>query len=1117
MKPFKHFNLLKFFYWASCFCAISLTSLAQNQPQVIDIYKESTNSSYPSELTNIGNRLIFNANSSGKGKEPHLSDGTAAGTFLVRDIFVGTNTSNAREFTALQIGNKTYAYYFANNQGNSGALFSTNIANGFTSFIANVNPSNSASSTPGAGNGQFLVNVNGTLFFSGQDPLGRQELFKSDGTTAGTVLVKDINTNKIGGFTMPSNPEKLTNINGRLFFTADADFTGGAAPVNRELWVSDGTAAGTYLVKDIYTGGSSNPNNLVLKDGLCYFFAYDGFNMSLWSSDGTTAGTRKVWLPSGVKIDRSAGLVVANNLLYFVATDATRGKELWYSDGQVMMPTDVYPGAQSSNPHHLTNVGGVCYFVATSSAGAELWKSNGTSTVLVKDIQSGAFGSSPKNLTAVKAQVNGQPTNLLYFTAFTAANGRELWKSDGTSAGTTLVKDLNPSATSNSSQISEIAAVPLLTNRDEVFMNGFDGDNNIGTELWHTNASTITPPVPRTVPSICGSGAAVVKVDGAIAGQKYRWYLSASGGSVLKESTNHYDNTFTTFVLTASRNYYVSILGADGRSESQRVLVPVNVVALPSFTIDGKTVACPAEVASYTANLDISSASNAYQWNVTNGEIISGAGTNQVMVRWGRDDASSKLTLTVTNAASCEVTVEQSITMKAFAAPPTAISKTRCGNGNVTLTATKADGTTLKAGEKFRWYTAADSDTPLTSTTGTFTVFNLSGSANMYVSFYNGLCESTRVKVTAYALTYLVAPTVDNLNICGTGRLALTASNNAPTNVQYRWYDAPTGGTILQQNTAPEYIVNVSTTTTYYVSVYNEECGLESERTALTVTHAPLNGGIIEQNQVIQVGYRPALILSKEDASGGFGYVSYSWQSSEDGIVWQTLSWAEDRDYRPGILTQTTYFRRVASSAECGSVESNMIKIDVVPRLKVPTFESELKTIAGNQVVQLTWINNDDRTDGYYLEKGDGTTFNTLATLTVSEQDYVDSESASGGKVYYRLRAFKGSLVSRYVEIAVAVNGAEPLGGAEATVGTQTLIYPNPVGELANIKVNLPENGQGTMILRNNAGKAVLQYPFSKTSNNEVFTLQLAAVKSGIYWLEIIIKDKKITKRIIKK
>src|SRR5262249_57347400 len=88
-----------------------------------------------------------------------------------------------------------------------------------------------------------LTKVNGRVFLSAEDATQGRELWKSDGTAAGTVLVKDIYSGNAS-----SSPQNLTNVNGTLFFTAD-DGTHG-----QELWQSNGTTAGTILVKDIYPG-----------------------------------------------------------------------------------------------------------------------------------------------------------------------------------------------------------------------------------------------------------------------------------------------------------------------------------------------------------------------------------------------------------------------------------------------------------------------------------------------------------------------------------------------------------------------------------------------------------------------------------------------------------------------------------------------------------------------------------------------------------------------------------------------------------------------------------------------------------------------------------------------
>src|SRR5689334_21019365 len=66
----------------------------------------------------------------------------------------------------------------------------------------------------GSGPGAFAA-IAGTLFFVADDGTHGFELWRSDGTTAGTAMVKDINP---GG---DSTPSELVNVNGTLFFRAD--------------------------------------------------------------------------------------------------------------------------------------------------------------------------------------------------------------------------------------------------------------------------------------------------------------------------------------------------------------------------------------------------------------------------------------------------------------------------------------------------------------------------------------------------------------------------------------------------------------------------------------------------------------------------------------------------------------------------------------------------------------------------------------------------------------------------------------------------------------------------------------------------------------------------------
>jgi len=142
-----------------------------------------------------------------------------------------------------------------------------------------------------------LTDVNGTLFFAADDGTHGFELWKSDGTSAGTTLVKDIYPGP-GPFDQVSGPGdsmdqlSLTNVSGTLFFFADDGVHG------FELWKSDGTAGGTVIVKDINPGSASSDlqvqGSMLAVNGILYFGANDGTGDALWRSDGTQAGTFKL-------------------------------------------------------------------------------------------------------------------------------------------------------------------------------------------------------------------------------------------------------------------------------------------------------------------------------------------------------------------------------------------------------------------------------------------------------------------------------------------------------------------------------------------------------------------------------------------------------------------------------------------------------------------------------------------------------------------------------------------------------------------------------------------------------------------------------------------------------
>ncbi|MBK9731680.1 MAG: T9SS type A sorting domain-containing protein [Chitinophagaceae bacterium] len=319
----------------------------------------------------------------------------------------------------------------------------------------------------------FLANLNGTILISANDPNNGKELWKTDGTTAGTVLVKDINHGSPG-----SSPYFIADLNGVVLI-------GATDPVNgTELWKTDGTTAGTVLVKDIYAGATGSDPVIISKlNGIVIFKAKDAFHQTeLWKTDGTTAGTVLVKDINTAFFGGSSNPYLigsVNGLLLLSATSSGNGTELWKTDGTTggtVLLRDIFTGTSSADPAFLKDLNGTILFSATDAVnGTELWKTDGTSagTVLVKDINPGTANSSPAFLTSL----NG--TQLLRATS--AVTGTELWKTDGTSAGTVLVKDINPGAATGFPYF-------LATRNGFVYFNA--NDQVHGYELWRTDGTT---------------------------------------------------------------------------------------------------------------------------------------------------------------------------------------------------------------------------------------------------------------------------------------------------------------------------------------------------------------------------------------------------------------------------------------------------------------------------------------------------------------------------------------------------------------------------------------------------------------------------------------------------
>ncbi|WP_026231740.1 ELWxxDGT repeat protein [Neolewinella persica] len=317
----------------------------------------------------------------------------------------------------------------------------------------------------------------GLLYFPATAADSGTELWVSDGTDAGTSLLTDL----VPG-TGSSNPADLIVVDDQLYFTAEAAATG------RELYRTDGTAVGTVLVADIQPGtGSSIPNEtsraFVSYDGRLYFAAAaNGNNVELWSAAGANAFLVREF-QSGSQGSFPENFTVAGGLLYFAADNGTNGNELWQTNGNpaaTFRLTDTNSGGSDGDPKGITEAGGKLFFLASNGfAAGDLYAYNldGTGVQRVFDFAGRGTQLSTNTSRSPIARLGDQ----VVFAAENG-NGADLWISDGTEAGTRVLLD-NPEVSFGGYTPQEFVSVG-----DHVFYK--DETEAEGIELWRTDGTT---------------------------------------------------------------------------------------------------------------------------------------------------------------------------------------------------------------------------------------------------------------------------------------------------------------------------------------------------------------------------------------------------------------------------------------------------------------------------------------------------------------------------------------------------------------------------------------------------------------------------------------------------
>lgn len=384
----------------------------------------------------FGSGFLLWAYAGDAGQELWMSDGTDAGTEFLIDANAGPNNGcPGGGSNYYQLGSDMYLDAYDEVEGMS--LIKTDGTAAGTSELKGI--LDGINFYPLGDNGE-------EIFFYGSTTGYGYELMAINGTLSSVRLIKDVNPGSANSSIFSS-----LACGGVFYFSATH------ASYGTELWRSDGTTSGTFMVKDVNSGSAdANPSVKACLSGAVIFTANDGINgTELWRTDGTASGTTMIKnIAAGASsIFISGPGINYDQNYYFSLDDSVNDSELWRTDGTVagtVLVSDIYPGLAASYPEQFVSLGSSIYFIArTPNYGYELmsYSSSTNSVSLVKDICAGSCNG----LYFLNALLIGAGDKI-----YIAANyyGGDVWVSDGTTAGTRYLFDVNPESNYEATMVS---------------------------------------------------------------------------------------------------------------------------------------------------------------------------------------------------------------------------------------------------------------------------------------------------------------------------------------------------------------------------------------------------------------------------------------------------------------------------------------------------------------------------------------------------------------------------------------------------------------------------------------------------------------------------------------
>ena len=399
----------------------------------------------------LNGKYIFSGSTAATGSEIYITNGTVAGTKLVKDIFPGTTGSDPDAGFAV-LGN--YVYFTAVTAAGGRELWRTDGTAANTTLVKDIVAGPTSSFIKDSSE---LTSTGNYLLFDVKTAANGIELWRSDGTSANTFILKDINPGAVSSHPGKFYPYK----NNQVFFVA-TDATHG-----EEIWVTNGSAAGTVLLKDINPGADSS-TYIPIEIAPGFNFPYPLF----------------------------LTFHIFNNRLFFMANDGVHGSAIWVTDGTnantsllKVIGTDTVPTSFLTILDAINVPGKFIFPFSNLDDRYELWQSDGTpgGTVLFKSFPANANQNIPfiyRNFSFNEAtQTISYPLfNGNFFFSASGAEGNELWISDGTIANTKIVKNINPGTADG---ITNIAS--YIYTKQGFYFDANDGTR--GNELWKTDGT----------------------------------------------------------------------------------------------------------------------------------------------------------------------------------------------------------------------------------------------------------------------------------------------------------------------------------------------------------------------------------------------------------------------------------------------------------------------------------------------------------------------------------------------------------------------------------------------------------------------------------------------------